>query len=106
MCIFLIRTFAAARYEARQFGIYSATPSRTAYQKYPELTFVQPRFEAYCAVPEQIQESFYRYTDLVKPLALDEVYLDVTANKPDIPSALSLLTQASAELVSRDKARA
>jgi DNA polymerase IV len=24
---------AAASYEARQFGIYSATPSRTAYQK-------------------------------------------------------------------------
>lgn len=78
---------AAASYEARQFGIHSAMPSRTAYQKCPQLIFVQPRFEVYRAVSEQIREIFYRYTDLVEPLALDEAYLDVTDNKPGIPSA-------------------
>jgi DNA polymerase IV len=78
---------AAASYEARKFGIYSATPSRTAYQKCPSLIFVKPRFEVYRAISQQIREIFYRYTDWVEPLALDEAYLDVTQNKQGIPSA-------------------
>ncbi len=78
---------AAASYEARQFGIHSAMPSRTAYQKCPHLIFAQPRFDVYRAISEQIRDIFYRYTDWVEPLALDEAYLDVTQNKPGIPSA-------------------
>jgi DNA polymerase IV len=78
---------AAASYEARKFGIYSATPSRTAYQKCPSVIFVKPRFEVYRAISEQIREIFYRYTDWVEPLALDEAYLDVTQNKRGISSA-------------------
>ncbi|MBF2049906.1 MAG: DNA polymerase IV [Elainella sp. C42_A2020_010] len=78
---------AAASYEARQFGIHSAMPSRTAYQKCPQLIFVKPRFEVYRAVSDQIRAIFYRYTDLVEPLSLDEAYLDVTENKLGLPSA-------------------
>ena len=78
---------AAASYEARKFGIHSAMPSRTAYHRCPELIFVRPRFEVYRAVSEQIREIFYRYTDLVEPLSLDEAYLDVTTNKKEMPSA-------------------
>ncbi|MBI4783035.1 MAG: DNA polymerase IV [Oscillatoriophycideae cyanobacterium NC_groundwater_1537_Pr4_S-0.65um_50_18] len=78
---------AAASYEARQFGIHSAMPSRTAYQKCPHLIFAKPRFEVYRAISEQIRDIFRRYTDLVEPLALDEAYLDVTENKPGIASA-------------------
>lgn len=78
---------AAASYEARRFGIHSAMPSRTARQKCPHLIFVQPRFDVYRAVSEQIRDIFYRYTDLVEPLALDEAYLDISDNKVGIPSA-------------------
>ena len=78
---------AAASYEARQYGIYSAMPSRTAYQKCPFVIFVKPRYEVYRSISEQIREIFYRYTDWVEPLALDEAYLDVTQNKRGIPSA-------------------
>jgi DNA polymerase IV len=78
---------AAASYEARKFGIYSATPSRTAYQRCPSVIFVKPRFEVYRAISQQIREIFYRYTDWVEPLALDEAYLDVTQNKRGIASA-------------------
>jgi DNA polymerase-4 len=71
---------AAASYEARKFGIHSAMPSRTAYQRCPQLIFVKPRFEVYRAISQQIRVIFDRYTDLVEPLALDEAYLDVTAS--------------------------
>ncbi|MBD2026327.1 DNA polymerase IV [Leptolyngbya sp. FACHB-711] len=78
---------AAASYEARRYGIHSAMPSRTAHQKCPHLIFVKPRFEVYRRISLQIRNIFYRYTDWVEPLALDEAYLDVTENKFDIPSA-------------------
>lgn len=78
---------AAASYEARKYGIHSAMSSRIAHQKCRELIFVRPRFEVYREVSEQIRDIFYRYTDLVEPLALDEAYLDVTENKKAMPSA-------------------
>ena len=78
---------AAASYEARQYGIYSAMSARTAVQRCPHLIFARPRFEVYRAVSEQIHAIFHRYTDQVEPLALDEAYLDVTENKAGNPSA-------------------
>ncbi|MFA0961179.1 DNA polymerase IV [Roseivirga sp. BDSF3-8] len=78
---------AAASYEARRFGIHSAMPSAIAARKCPNLIFVKSRFDVYREVSHQIREIFYEYTDLVEPLSLDEAYLDVTENKPGIPSA-------------------
>lgn len=78
---------AAASYEARRFGIYSAMPARSAIQRCPILIFVRPRFEIYKEVSNQIREIFLEFTDLVEPLSLDEAYLDVTSNKKGIPSA-------------------
>ncbi|MBD1995942.1 DNA polymerase IV [Leptolyngbya sp. FACHB-541] len=81
---------AAASYEARKYGIHSAMPSRTALQRCPHLIFVSPRFEVYRAISEQIRVIFYRYTDWVEPLALDEAYLDVTHNKQETNSATAI----------------
>jgi DNA polymerase-4 len=78
---------AAASYEARQFGVHSAPPSVTAMRKCPELVFVPPRFDVYRAVSRQIHGVFAEFTDLIEPLAVDEAYLDVTANKAGLPTA-------------------
>lgn len=78
---------AAASYEARQFGVRSALPSVTALRKCPDLVFVQPRFDVYRAVSRQIHMIFAEYTDLIEPLALDEAYLDVTANRAGLETA-------------------
>ena len=78
---------AAASYEARQFGVRSALPSVTAMRKCPELIFVQPRFDVYRSVSRQVHAVFAEFADLIEPLALDEAYLDVTANKAGLPTA-------------------
>jgi DNA polymerase IV len=78
---------AAASYEARKFGVRSAMPSKIAARKCPRLIFVNPRFDAYKKVSNQIRDIFYEYTDLVEPLSLDEAYLDVTSNKKGMKSA-------------------
>lgn len=81
---------AAASYEARAFGVYSAMPSSIAFQRCPEIVFVKPRFEVYKEVSQAIREIFSRYTDLIEPLSLDEAYLDVTENKKGLPSATAI----------------
>ena len=79
---------AAASYEARQFGVRSAMPSVTAKRLCPALIFVPHRFEEYREVSRQIHGIFGRYSDLVEPLSLDEAYLDVTADKGGVGSAV------------------
>ena len=78
---------AAASYEARAFGVRSALPSLTAMRQCPELIFVRPRFDVYRAVSRQVHAVFAEFTDLIEPLALDEAYLDVTANRAALPTA-------------------
>lgn len=82
-----------ASYEARQFGIHSAMPSRSALMRCPQLVFVPPRFDAYKAASAEIRKIFFDYTDLVEPLSLDEAYLDVTVDKLGIGSAMAIAQQ-------------
>ncbi len=78
---------AAASYEVRKYGVHSAMPAAKAVRLCPQAIFVKPRFDVYREVSEQIRDIFFRFTDLVEPLSLDEAYLDVTENHMNIPSA-------------------
>jgi DNA polymerase IV len=84
---------ATASYEARKFGIRSAMPSKKALQLCPDVIFLRPRFDAYREVSVKIREIFHRYTDLIEPLSLDEAYLDVTEDKQQIGSAITIARQ-------------
>jgi DNA polymerase-4 len=84
---------ATASYEARKYGIRSAMPSKKAVQLCPGVLFIRPRFAVYKEVSEKIREIFYRYTDLIEPLSLDEAFLDVTEDKQNIGSAIEIATQ-------------
>ncbi|WP_296646925.1 DNA polymerase IV [Romboutsia sp. 13368] len=81
---------ATCSYEARKYGIHSAMPSSIAYKRCPYAYFVPPRFDVYEKVSSQIREIFFRYTDLVEPLSLDEAFLDVTNNKKNIMYATDI----------------
>ncbi len=89
---------AAASYEARKYGIRSAMPSKRALELCPEVIFVYPRFAVYKEVSGKIREIFRRYTDLIEPLSLDEAYLDVTADKQNIGSAIEIAKRIKAEI--------
>jgi DNA polymerase-4 len=71
---------AAASYEARAFGVYSAMPMATAVRLCPSLIIVPPDFSRYKAASTVVFKIFREVTPLVEPLSLDEAYLDVTEN--------------------------
>ena len=71
---------AAASYEARAFGVYSAMPMSKAVRLCPSLLIVRPDFARYKAASNAVFSIFREVTPLVEPLSLDEAYLDVTDN--------------------------
>jgi len=89
---------AAASYEAREFGVYSAMSSKIAKRKCPNLIFVKHRFGAYKAASLVIRTIFKDYTDLIEPLSLDEAYLDVTHNKKNIAIATDIAIEIKARI--------
>ena len=70
-----------ATYEARQYGVRSALPLRTALARCPHLIVIEPRMDAYREASRLIHGVFTEFTDLIEPLSLDEAYLDVTQPK-------------------------
>ncbi len=69
---------AAASYEARNFGIKSAMPMRTALRLCPGVIRVNPNFERYRYISRMMMDIFRDITPVVEALSIDEAYLDVT----------------------------
>ena len=67
-------------YEARRFGVHSAMPSRTAYEKCPHAIFVRPHMELYEDVSAKAFEIFGHYTPYVEGVSIDEAFLDITGS--------------------------
>ncbi len=88
----------AASYEARRFGLHSAMAVATAKRLCPQAVYIPPHFDLYRQVSQQIHAIFRRYTDLIEPLSLDEAYLDVTRNHPNLPYASQIAKQIRADI--------
>lgn len=69
---------AAASYEARRFGVFSAMSSAKARKLCPHAIFLPGRSAAYREASEKVHEIFGSYTPLVEGIALDEAFLDVS----------------------------
>ena len=67
-----------ASYEARRFGIFSATPAERARRLCPEAVFVHPDFEHYRARSRELMALLRRHVERVEVVGLDEAYLDLT----------------------------
>jgi DNA polymerase IV len=67
-----------ASYEARRYGIFSATPAERARRLCPEAVFVAPDFALYRARSRDVMAVLRRHVERVEAVGLDEAYLDLT----------------------------
>jgi len=71
---------AAANYEARRYGVFSAMASSKARRLCPGAVFLPGDYAEYSSVSTQVHEIFARYTPFIEPIGLDEAFLDVTGS--------------------------
>lgn len=67
-----------ASYEARRFGVFSATPAERARRLCPEAVFITPDFDAYRATSREVMAVLHEHVERVEVVGLDEAYLDLT----------------------------
>jgi DNA polymerase-4 len=86
-----------ASYEARKFGVGSASPAALARRLCPQAIFIPPDFPAYRAKSREVWELLRARLPVVAQVGLDEGYADVTdAEKP-----LKVLREVVAEVRDR-----
>lgn len=71
----------AASYAARKFGIHSAMPLRTAYQRCPHAIFVDGHPDRYREYSHRVREVLDRFSPKVSMASIDEAYIDVTGTR-------------------------
>jgi DNA polymerase-4 len=67
----------AASYEARKFGVRSATPIAQARRLCPDAIFLKPNFKAYKEYSSSIFEIIGKYSPIVEQTSVDEGYVDL-----------------------------
>ena len=67
-----------ASYEARRFGIFSATPASRARRLCPQAVFVAPDFVHYRERSRELMAALRAQVERVEVVGLDEAYLDLT----------------------------
>jgi DNA polymerase-4 len=67
-----------ASYEARKFGVFSATPAERARRLCPDAVFLPPDFELYRARSKDVFAVLREHVDRVEGASLDEAYLDLS----------------------------
>jgi DNA polymerase-4 len=71
----------AASYAARQFGVHSAMPLRTAAKLCPQAIFVNGHPERYREFSAKVHEVLGHFSPLVEMASVDEAYLDMTGTE-------------------------
>src|SRR5215217_1714742 len=64
-----------ASYEARKFGIFSATPAERARRACPDAIFLKPDFDLYRERSKEVMAVLRAHLERVEVVGLDEAYL-------------------------------
>ena len=92
---------AAASYEVRKFGVFSAMPIGRARRLCPQAIVLPVRMSRYREISAQIFEVFKEMTPMVEGLSLDEAFLDVTGSLSLFGSIQTIGSYIRAEILQR-----
>ena len=71
----------AASYAARKFGVHSALPLRTAYQRCPQAIFLEGHPKLYREYSQKVHDVLRLYSPTVEQVSIDEAFLDMTGTE-------------------------
>ena len=71
----------AKNYAAKAFGVCTGEAIWQAKQKCKGLVIVPPHYDQYMKFSKLAREIYGRYTDLIEPFGMDEVWIDVTGSQ-------------------------
>jgi DNA polymerase-4 len=90
----------SASYEARQFGVHSAMPLRTAAKLCPHAVFLDSHYELYSYWSDRIATILGKYSPVVEMASVDEAYMDLAGTErlhgPPLAAAHKLSTEITA----------
>jgi len=92
---------AAASYEVRKYGVFSAMPISRARRLCPTAVILPVRMSRYRQVSAEVFRIFREATPEVEGLSLDEAFLDVTASIALLGSIETIGANLRAEILSR-----
>ncbi len=69
---------ASCSYEAREFGIHSAMPMRTAIKLCPHATIIKGSYGRYSEASQQVTQIIEKAVPLFQKTSIDEFYIDLT----------------------------
>jgi DNA polymerase-4 len=72
-----------ANYEAREYGIRSGMPLRTAYKRCPEAVFLPVDAEAYRAASKRVMETLRTFPAEIQVMGWDEAFMAVEVDDPE-----------------------
>lgn len=78
---------------AKKYGVKTAEPLWQARQKCPELIIVEPHFDVYKEYSRRAHDIYARYTDIIEPMGLDEVWCDLTGSITLFGSAHNIIRE-------------
>jgi DNA polymerase IV len=90
----------SASYEARQFGVHSAMPLRTAAKLCPHAIFLDSHHELYGHWSDRVATILEKYSPVVEMASIDEAYLDLTGTERINGAALGAADRLLRELTS------
>ncbi len=92
---------ASCSYEARQFGVHSAMPSRQAKAMCPHAIFVRGDMDLYSKFSSQVTEIIGNEAPVFEKASIDEHYIDITGMDKYVKSGL-LWTQELRQTIIRE----